>query len=190
MSKQSDTATKPLRCPLCCPGACIWLTGLPCSGKTTLASALARYIQTQRPVELFDGERVRKTLNSDLGFSPEDRKKNLHRVAYVVQKLKRHGVLSICSFVSPSTEVRREVRQMIGEPFIEVFVSCPVDVCKKRDLKGMYKRAEVGELPLFTGVSAPYEAPTCSEVVVDTSVVSTQQAMQEVLCHLTERGLL
>lgn len=151
----------------------LWFTGLPCSGKTTLADAVAKalkdmgYINIQR----LDWDEIRKNLCSDLGFSREDRSKNLERVWYVANLLSQNGVWVIASFVSPYQADRDKLRKMIGENYIEVFVDTPLEVCEERDIKGMYAKARAWIIKDFTGVNDPYERPENAEI--DTSTNKT-----------------
>jgi len=140
------------------PGT-IWLTGLPCSGKTTLAMALKEELDKKgyQTVHL-DGDVVRAGINKGLGFSSDDRRENLKRVAHMARDLSREGNVVIASFVSPTNELRGMVRKIIG-PMWLVYVKCSLEECKKRDVKGMYKKAEKGEIKEFTGISASFEEP-------------------------------
>jgi adenylylsulfate kinase len=147
----------------------IWLTGLPCSGKTTLAKRLKAGLALKgiRAVHL-DADEIRGTLNSDLGFSEKDRSENLRRAAHVARLLNDHGVQVIASFVSPTAKMRRMIRGIVKGMKL-VYLKCPVDVCESRDVKGMYAKARKGLIKGFTGVSAPFEAPLKADLVVDTS---------------------
>ena len=147
--------------------ACIWLTGLPGSGKSTLARALAEALRA--PVCVLDGDELRRGLCQDLGFSPEDRRENLRRAASVARLLVDSEVYAIVALIAPYGADRALARSMFSPgSYLECYVSCPVEVCRARDPKGMYARAERGEIAGFTGVSAPYEPPTAPELVVYT----------------------
>jgi len=149
------------------PGT-IWLTGLPCSGKTTLAMALKEELDKKGYQTVhFDGDVVRAGINKGLGFSSDDRRENLKRVAHMARDLSREGNVVIASFVSPTNELRGMVRKIIG-PMWLVYVKCSLEECKKRDVKGMYKKAEKGEIKEFTGISASFEEPDEVDVVVNT----------------------
>lgn len=162
-------------------GYTIWLTGLPCSGKSTLAKFLQAELEAfgTRAVTL-DGDEVRQWLTKGLGFSREDRRENNRRIAHVAKLLTRAGVVAIVAAISPYRDAREEARTIAGQ-FVEVYVKCPVEVCMKRDVKGMYLKALSGELSNFTGVSDPYEPPTRPEVIVDTDRHSVQDCIQLIL---------
>ncbi len=150
-------------------GLVIWLTGLPCSGKTTIAKKLAKYFRKRkRPVQILDGDVVRKTICKDLGFSKTDRDKNIERAAYIAQMLAENGVNVIVAFVSPYRKMRNFARKICPN-FIEVYVKCDIKECMRRDTKGMYKKALKGEIKNFTGVDDPYEKPIRPEVTIETT---------------------
>jgi len=162
----------------------VWLTGLPGSGKTTLATAVAKDLRNMGyKVEVLDGDWVRKTINPDAGFTKEERAQHLRRVAWIARLLARNGVITLCSFVSPYEDVRRQVRQIVEEevPFIEVYVRCPVEECIKRDPKGLYAKALRGEIKHFTGISDPYEEPSNPDLVVDTVKESVEKSKKKLL---------
>lgn len=140
-------------------GATIWFTRLPCSGKSTMATIVARELRSRgRKAELLDGDVARMNLSKGLGFSKGDRDENIRRIGLVCQLLSRNGVVAIAAVISPFRGVRDEMRQTIGS-FFEVYVKCPVAVCQQRDVKGMYAKARRGEICRFTGISDPYEEP-------------------------------
>lgn len=171
-------------------GFTLWFTGLPCSGKTTLADEMKRCLSDLgHRVERLDGDAIRKSLSSDLGFSKDHRRINIERAAFVAGLLTKGGVATLVSFVSPYREIRDSARRHIGS-FVEVFVNCPLWVCEKRDVKGMYKLAREGKISDFTGVSDPYEAPLNPEVTVDTDRMSVQECAIEILRYLNSQGLL
>ena len=149
-------------------GLCVWFTGLPCAGKSTLAAQLARDLETQgRDVVIFDGDAVRMNLSSDLGFSREHRHANALRVAAAARDAVERGLVAVCALVSPYRESRAQARKLIGAAnFIEVYVDTPIEICEERDVKGMYRLARAGQLEHFTGVSDPYEAPLDPDVRV------------------------
>lgn len=168
----------------------LWFTGLPCSGKTTIADALAKQLKTKGlKVERLDGDLVRKHLTKDLGFSKEDREENINRVTFVSKLLSRNGVFVLASFVSPYRDRRLRTREEIGD-FIEVFVKCPVEECIKRDVKGMYKKALNGEIKCFTGVDDPYEEPVTPEITVNTDSESVEESVSNILKRLAELGVI
>ena len=163
-------------------GATLWLTGLPCSGKTTIAEIVKARLEAEGvAVELLDGDEIRKHFSAGVGFSKEDRANHLKRVAYLCHLLSKHGVVVLASFVSPYRENRDYARQLIGERFVEIFVDTPLQECIKRDVKGMYKKALAGHIQQFTGVSDPYEPPLKAELVVTTIGETPQESAQQVL---------
>ncbi len=171
-------------------GVTVWFTGLPCSGKTTVADGVAEKLRMQgHRVERLDGDIVRKNLTSDLGFSKEDRDENIKRVTFVAKLLTRNGVIVLATFVSPYRERRRKSREEIGE-FMEVYVRCPVEECMRRDVKGMYMKAMAGEITGFTGVDDPYEEPTSPELVLDTDKETVEESVQRVLDKMRSLGYL
>ena len=169
----------------------IWLTGLPCSGKTTIATLLAQSL-CERGVsrlEVLDGDVVRTHLSKGLGFSRTDRDTNIMRIGWVCQVLARHGVTTIVAAVSPYRESRNQVRAMIEKvggagAFMEVWVRCSIEECMRRDVKGMYAKALRGEIQQFTGVSDPYEEPLTPDVVVETSAVPPSISVGKILSVL------
>jgi len=161
----------------------IWFTGLPCSGKTTLVKQLKKELDRKgcRTVHL-DGDVVRKGLNIDLGFSEEDRKENLRRVAHIAKLLNQQGNTVIASFVSPTNEMRSMVREIIGDMKL-VYVKCSLKECEKRDREGMYKKARKGKIKDFTGISAPFEEPN-ADVVTDTENNSIDECIEKIIKKL------
>ncbi len=169
-------------------GVTVWFTGLPCCGKTTVANRVAEILRSGGyRVERLDGDIVRKSLTSDLGFSREDRDENIKRVTFVAKLLTRNGVIVLATFVSPYRERRRKTREEIGE-FVEVYVRCPIEVCMERDVKGMYRRALAGEVKNFTGVDDPYEEPKDPELTLDTDRETVDESVRKVLDKLEELG--
>lgn len=167
-------------------GFVVWLTGLPCSGKSTLAKLLfGRLVELGYPVEILDGDEVRKRLTKGLGFSKEDRDENVRRIAYVAKLVARVGGVAITAAISPYESLRAEARLEI-ERFLEVYVNCPVEVCIQRDVKGHYAKAKRGELLNFTGISDPYEPPQNPEVVVLTNEESAGDCVDKILQCLAE----
>ncbi|MFH1045359.1 MAG: adenylyl-sulfate kinase [Candidatus Omnitrophota bacterium] len=159
----------------------LWLTGLPCAGKTTLAKRLKEELDNRgyKTVHL-DADDIRNKLNADLGFSPEDRKENLRRVAHISKLFNENGNFVVTSFVSPTNEYRKMAKEIIGN-FKLVFVKCSVKTCEERDIKGMYKKARSGEIKDFTGVSAPFEEPVDADVVVDSQENSIEDCVKKIL---------
>jgi adenylyl-sulfate kinase len=175
------------------PGFIVWLTGLSGSGKSTLAEALRQRIGAVIGVEILDGDEMRRLVCSDLSFSRADRDTNVRRIGFVARLLARHGVAVIVASISPYESTRAEVRRLVsddGIPFIEAFVSAPLETLIDRDVKGLYKKALAGEIGHFTGVSDPYEPPANPDVVVRTAHVSVGQATAEILSLLTRRQLI
>lgn len=170
-------------------GFTLWLTGLSGSGKSSLAAELVRQLHDYGVpnVEILDGDVVRPHLGQGLSFSKQDRDINIHRIAFVCQLLTRNGVANIAAVISPYQEARAEARRMIGD-FIEIYVATPIEVCKARDSKGLYRRAESGEIPAFTGVSDPYEPPTHPDVVCLPLEETLQVSAAKVIALLVERG--
>lgn len=166
----------------------LWFTGLPCSGKTTIAEAVAeKFIAQGMKVERLDGDIVRQSLTRDLGFSKEDRDKNIERVTFVAKLLSRNGVGVLVTFVSPYIATRQNARAETTN-FIEVYVKCSVDACEERDVKGMYKKARDGLIKGFTGVDDPYEEPPNPELILETDKETLDQSIQKVLDKMIELG--
>jgi adenylyl-sulfate kinase len=171
-------------------GFTLWLTGLPSSGKSTLAELIAKRLRTTgQPVELLDGDEVRLRLSKGLGFSKEDRDENIRRIAYVARLLTRVGAVAITAAISPYRDVREEARREIGN-FVEVYVKCPLEECVRRDVKGLYRKAIGGEIPRFTGISDPYEAPESPEVIVETDREAPEDSAEKILGALRRLGYL
>jgi bifunctional enzyme CysN/CysC len=170
----------------------LWLTGLSGSGKSTISQQLEqRLIQEGKLCYVLDGDNVRHGLNRDLGFSAEDRTENIRRVAEVAKLLNEAGVIVLTAFISPYKQDRQDARNIIGsERFIEIHVDAPLDVCEARDPKGLYKKARDGEIPRFTGISAPYEAPDSPNLTLDTNQLSVEDSVNEILAELGKRKLI
>lgn len=167
-------------------GFTVWLTGLPCSGKSTIATRLVERLRTGgRKVELLDGDIVREHLSNGLGFSRADRDTNVLRIGFVAQLLSRNGVAVVVAAVSPYAATREQVRQQLPR-FVEVFVECPLEVCERRDVKGMYKQARAGAIRGFTGIDDPYEPPLHPDVSVHTGVECVDESLLEVLQKLKQ----
>ena len=171
-------------------GAVIWLTGLSGSGKSTIAFALERRLTGSRHLTyVLDGDNVRHGLCSDLGFSPADRTENIRRIGEVAALFADAGMLIITSFISPYQSDRDLARTRVpGGKFIEVFLDVPVEVCERRDPKGLYKKARAGEIAQFTGVSAPYEQPTEPELILDTDALAVEACVDRIVGYLDEHG--
>jgi adenylyl-sulfate kinase len=167
----------------------VWLTGLPAAGKTTIATALAAELAARGlPVELLDGDVVRRHLSRGLGYSKTDRETNVLRIAWVAARLARVGAAVVVAAISPYADARARARALVEEHarFVEVFVDTPLDECVRRDPKGLYDRARRGEIADFTGVSAPYEAPARPDVRVETPTLAPTQAVAAILAALDE----
>jgi bifunctional enzyme CysN/CysC len=173
-------------------GATVWLTGLSASGKSTIAVQLEQLLIRQgRLCYILDGDNIRHGLNRDLGFSMEDRKENIRRIAEVAALMNEAGVIVISSFISPYRRDRQSARDVIGdESFIEAFVDASIDVCERRDPKGLYKKARSGEIQQFTGISDPYEVPQNAEIILPTEELSPDDAAKVIIDDLTDRGFI
>ncbi|HEX3049842.1 MAG TPA: adenylyl-sulfate kinase [Aggregatilineaceae bacterium] len=171
-------------------GFTLWFTGLSGAGKTTVALALEKELRNRGLyIERLDGDTVRQGLTRDLGFSKEDRDKNIERVTFVAKLLSRNGVGVLASFISPYIETRAMVRRETTN-FIEVFVSAPLETCIERDVKGMYKKAMAGEIKNFTGIDDPYEEPTNPEITLQTNLESVEDSVNKCLAYLEANGYL
>jgi adenylylsulfate kinase len=173
-------------------GATIWLTGLSGSGKSTIAVAVeAELVKRGRLAYVLDGDNVRHGLNKNLGFSPEDRTENIRRIAEVAKLFTDSGVLAFTSFISPYREDREAARALFDDgDFVEVYVDADVATCEERDPKGLYKKARKGEIPEFTGISAPYEAPESPELVLDTARKGPEECVKALIAYLEGKGYL
>lgn len=166
------------------------MTGLSGAGKTTIALILERELRARGiKVERLDGDVVRESLTADLGFTAEDRRKNIERVTFVAKLLSRNEVGCICSFISPYQTVRDHVRANTTN-FIETFIDAPLDVVIERDVKGLYKKAIAGEIPNFTGISDPFEAPAQPDIHVRTDGETPEESAALITSYLEERGLI
>ncbi len=168
-------------------GFTLWFTGLPCSGKSTLAEKVKDILlERGMKVEVLDGDVVRTNLSKGLGFSKEDRDTNILRIGFVCHLLSRNGAVAIGAAISPYREIRRRVREMVSEDagFVEVFVKTPVEVCERRDIKGMWAKARAGEMKNFTGIDDPYEEPLEPEVVVETDKESVDESVARIISAL------
>lgn len=164
-------------------GKMIWFTGLSGSGKSTLAIALERELHRRGLLcRILDGDNIRSGINSNLGFSAEDRRENIRRIAEVSKLFVDTGIITLAAFISPSEELRRMAQEIIGtDDFLEVYVSTPIEACEKRDVKGLYAKARRGEIKNFTGISAPFEAPTHPALSLDTSCLSLEESVRRLL---------
>jgi adenylylsulfate kinase len=173
-------------------GVTIWLTGLSGSGKSTVATAAEQVVLGKGKLAyVLDGDNVRHGLNKNLGFSPEDRTENIRRIGEVAKLFNDSGIVVFTAFISPYRDDRDAVRELMAEgDFVEVLVDADVATCEERDPKGLYKKARAGEIPEFTGISAPYEAPERPELVLDTGVQSLQESVEQLVGYLEEKGYL
>ncbi|MCE4610781.1 MAG: adenylyl-sulfate kinase [Desulfurococcales archaeon] len=161
-------------------GLVVWLTGLPGSGKTTIAEGVAERLRSEGfKVEVLDGDWARATVSEGSGFTREERIRHLKRIAWIARLLARNGVVVLCSFVSPYRDARRMVREIVEEevPFVEVYVKASLEEVMRRDPKGLYKKALKGEIKHFTGVSDPYEPPDSPDLVIDTERESVEESV-------------
>jgi adenylyl-sulfate kinase len=162
-------------------GLTVWFTGLSSAGKTTICGAIYEILSTQgHEVEWLDGDVVRTHLSKGLGYSKEDRDENIRRIGFVAELLTRHGVIVLVSAISPYREPRAEVRRRIGS-FVEVYVHAPLEVCERRDLKGIYRKARAGALHHVTGIDDPYEPPIAAEVECRTDRETVAESTARVL---------
>jgi len=169
--------------------AVLWFTGLSGSGKSTLANAVELLLHRRGcQTHILDGDNVRMGLNKDLGFKPHERKENIRRISEVANLFSDSGTMVCTAFISPYREDRLAAREVIGQGFVEVFVRAPLEVCEARDPKGLYKKARRGEIPEFTGISAPYEEPRTPEIVVDTGEYSLEECAGQVVEYLEQSG--
>ncbi len=173
-------------------GVTVWLTGLSAAGKTTIARRVDQLL-TERGIHcmILDGDNIRHGLNRDLGFSPEDRAENIRRIGEVAKLLTQAGLVTLVAFISPYRKDRDGARSIQEQgDFIEVYLDSPVEVCEARDPRGLYRKARAGEIPEFTGVSAPYEAPLQPELVLYTASETPDESAQRVIAYLEKHGYL
>ena len=170
-------------------GTVIWFTGLPCSGKSTLANALSNKLSEMGFFcHVLDGDEVRKGINKDLGFSIADRLENIRRVAEICKILTDNGIITLCSFVSPTEEIRNTAKNIIGSnDFLEIYVSTSVEICEKRDVSGLFKKSRKGEITDFTGISSPFEVPRHPDRVIDTSRNTLAESIELLLPVVQKR---
>jgi len=165
-------------------GFTIWFTGLPCSGKTTLSRRVFEHIkELGLKVELLDGDVIRRHFSQELGFSEKERKINIRRIGFVSHLLTRNGIITVVAAIAPYKEVREENRKLIGR-YVEVFCNCPLEVAEKRDVKGMYKKARLGEIKNFTGISDPYEPPDNPDILINTHKEDIEDSVSKIIKYL------
>lgn len=164
-------------------GVMIWFTGLSGSGKSTVAMGVERELHKQGILcRILDGDNIRAGINNNLGFSEEDRKENIRRIAEIGKLFVDTGIVTLACFVSPTRDIRQLAREIVGdEDFKEVFVSTPIEECERRDVKGLYARARKGEVKNFTGISAPFEAPERADLSIDTSKLTLEECVNAVV---------
>jgi adenylyl-sulfate kinase len=171
-------------------GFVLWMTGLSGAGKTTIALEMLEQLKDRNlKLERLDGDVVRESLTKDLGFTAEDRRKNIERITFVAKLLSRNGVGCICSFISPYQSVRDHVRENTTN-FLELFIDAPLEVVIDRDVKGLYEKAIAGEIPNFTGISDPFEAPENPDIHVRTNQQTVAESAAYIISQLEERGLI
>jgi adenylylsulfate kinase len=169
-------------------GLTVWFTGLSGAGKTTIALGVTEKLKAQNyKVELLDGDVVRTHLSKGLSFTKEDRDTNIRRIAFVADLLSRNGVIAIAAAISPYRELRDEIRTTTTN-FVEVYVNATLEVCEARDVKGLYARARTGEIPNFTGISDPYEAPIAPEIICYTDVETVEQSIEKVIGYILKNS--
>ncbi len=172
-------------------GMVLWFTGLSGSGKSTLANALNEFLYSKGiSTFILDGDNIRHGLCNDLGFSDKDREENIRRIGEVSNLFMNAGIVTITAFVSPFQSDRNKVRKIIGKDFVEIFCAANLDICEKRDTKGLYKKARLGEIKDFTGISSPYEIPSHPEIIVDTASLDLSKSVRQIIDYLNEKKLL
>lgn len=173
-------------------GLMVWFTGLSGSGKSTIAMGVERELHKRGILcRILDGDNIRSGINSNLGFSAEDRMENIRRIAEIGKLFVQTGIVTLACFVSPTNDLRRLARNIIGEEdFKEVFVSTPLEECERRDVKGLYARARRGEVKDFTGISAPFEVPENPTLEIDTSRLSLEESVKRVVELIMKNGLV
>lgn len=173
-------------------GALIWFTGLPSSGKSTTAFTVEHaLVKLGRLAYVLDGDNIRHGLNKNLGFSAEDRAENIRRIGEVGKLFADAGVITLSSFVSPYRADRDAIRELMGDDvFVEVFIDTPLEMCEDRDPKDLYKKARTGEIPNFTGISDPYEAPENAELVIKTGECTPEEAAVQVISYLEANNII
>lgn len=166
----------------------LWLTGLSGSGKSTIAQHLERKLYNEGFfAQVLDGDNIRSGINSNLNFSPEDRKENIRRISEIAKLYLESGVVTINSFISPTIAIREMAQEIIGaDDFIEVYINTPLEICEARDVKGLYKKARKGEIKGFTGIDAPYEAPVNPSIEVKTENMTIDESVEVIYNYLLD----
>jgi len=172
--------------------AILWFTGLSGSGKSTLAHAVEDYLHnTGISTYVLDGDNVRQGLCGDLGFSDSDRVENIRRVGELAKLMTEAGIITLTAFISPFKSDRDAARKLVPQgDFLEIYCLCPIETCEQRDVKGLYKKARAGEIPFFTGIGSPYEAPECPDLVVNTHEQNLDESIRNVVNLLMQRGVI
>ena len=170
----------------------LWFTGLSGSGKSTLAHAIEEYLhENDKSTYVLDGDNVRHGLCSDLGFSDTDRIENIRRISEVAKLLTEAGIITLTAFISPITADREEARKRFPHgDFLEIYCECPIETCEARDVKGLYEKARAGEIPFFTGIDSPYEAPYSPELILNTNELNINDCVNKVVDLLIKRHIL
>lgn len=170
----------------------LWFTGLSGAGKSTLAHAVEERLHLSGcRTFVLDGDNVRHGLCGDLGFSDQDRRENIRRIAEVAKLMLEAGVITLTAFISPFNAERQQARELVStDDFVEIYCKCDIAVCEQRDVKGLYKKARIGEIAQFTGISSPYEPPLNPELVIDTDMFSLDECVEQVLALLKQRGVV
>ena len=172
-------------------GMVLWFTGLSGSGKSTLANALNEALHAKKiSTYLLDGDNIRHGLCRDLGFSDKDREENIRRIGEVANLFMNAGIVTITAFVSPFRSDREKVRKIIGQDFIEIFCAASLNICETRDTKGLYKKARLGEIKDFTGISSPYEIPQDPEIIVETGSLDINSSVRQIMKYLSDKDFL
>lgn len=171
-------------------GTLIWFTGLSGSGKSTIANAVQKTLHDNKKLTyLLDGDNIRHGLCSDLGFTLKDRRENIRRIGEVSKLFVDSGIITLATFVSPLQSDRDEVRNFLGDDFLEVYIKCSLKTCENRDPKELYKKARSGKIKNFTGIDSPYEEPKSAEIVLDTDIKDIDICVKEIVDYLDFRGI-
>lgn len=169
-------------------GMVIWLIGLSGSGKSTIARALENKLHQEKVLtQILDGDNLRSGLNHDLGFTDEERVENIRRTAEVARLFANCGVVTLCSFITPTEEIRKMARKIIGEDYFEVYVSCTIEECEARDVKGLYNKARKGEIPGFTGIDSPFEEPLDPHLILDTKKENIEESVENLYGKVVDK---